>query len=198
MRIFTVASVAAVAFLLIGCPNAPSSDPSGGNPTTSGGEGGKSESSSSSGVGGKGGAGGKETGAGGSNTGGNGSGGAGNGSGGAGNGAGGNGAGGNGSGGNGMLNCPTLLADLNAKQDDATTCNIDMGQDKQCGNLIDGLCCPIAVNDVNSPEVIAYLAALKAYLDAGCVPSCPPIPCPANPTTMCVVNGSGADCVAGP
>jgi hypothetical protein len=212
MRIVIMAQVLGAALLLSGCPGAPASDPTGG--MTSGGEGGKVDTSSSSSSSGKGGEGGKASGAGGNNSGGaagsggngssnGGAGGAGAGSGAGGNNTGGNGSGGNntggnGAGGNGMAVCPGLLGDLNTKQDNATNCNIDMPQDKQCGNFIDGLCCPIAVTNLNSPEVIAYLAALQAYLAAGCMPSCPPVPCPANPTVSCVAGANGADCVVGP
>jgi hypothetical protein len=202
MRIVFVAQVTAFALLVGGCPNAPTSDPSGGNSSAAGGSGGKGEvSSSSTGTGGKGGEGGKPSGSGGSGAGGaagsGGSAGSGSASGGAG-GTAGSGAGGSGTGGSPTIVCSDLLPDLNAKQDDATNCNIELGQDKQCGFFIDGLCCPIAVSDVNSPDVIAYLAALKAYLDAGCVPSCPPVPCPVNPGVKCVGGVSGADCVVGP
>lgn len=215
MRIVFVAQVAAVALLVSGCPNAPSSDPTGGsscppgtNCSSTGGEGGKVETGGAGGVGGKGGGGGAgnsagstgaagAAGAGGANTGGNGSGGAGNAGGSAGNG--GAGAGGNGSGGSSSANCNDLFDAVLASQDSATTCNIEMPQDKQCKEFIDGLCCPIAVNNMNSPEVIAYLQALQAYLNAGCIASCPPVPCPQNPKASCMGGaGSSGDCVVSP
>lgn len=97
------------------------------------------------------------------------------------------------------MNCSEFLADVVAKQNSATGCNIELPQSKQCQEMVEGLCCPIAVTDMNSPEVLAYLQALQAYLNAGCMAMCPPDPCPQNPQQSCVAQmGSLGNCVVSP
>jgi hypothetical protein len=57
----------------------------------------------------------------------------------------------------------------------------------QCGQLVQGVCCPFSVTDPSSPNVVAYEAALKTYLSQ-CRPACPQTPCPANPSFDCDAN----------
>jgi hypothetical protein len=192
MRVILFAQVAAAALFVSGCPGAPVSNPTGGcapgtNCSTGGfgGEGGSGNNggAAGSGNGGKGGSGG---GSGGSSSSANGgAGGSGNsGNGGAGgSGNGGSGQGGSGGGGNPMV-CGPLELEVVKAQETAQSCNPEIGG-PQCQNMIEGLCCPISVENANSPEVLAYLEALKKYLEAGCNPMCPPDPCPVNPTPDC-------------
>lgn len=195
-----IAQVVVVGALMCGCPTAPGTDPSGGGncvPTincsssgSTGGEGGKE----TTGSGGKGNGGGGGIG----NTGGASNGGSGGkgGSGGAG-GAGGAGVGGSGSGsgsgstssGGPTVNCEKLEGEIKVKQEASMTCNPEIPPGAQCQDIIEGLCCPIAVNDLNSPEVIAYLEALKKYREGQCMPMCPPDPCPSMPMANCMSAG---------
>jgi hypothetical protein len=174
MRVLLFAQVAAVALLMSGCPGATVSDPTGGGCVP--GQNCSTTGSSSGGEGGK------------ANTGGSG------GSGGA---SGGN--GGSGGVGGGPKECEPLLLDVMAQEEKARICSIELPQSTQCNDIVQGLCCPIAVTNMDSPEVQAYLEALKAYLDAGCVPSCPPIPCPTNPDGSCMPGmGSNGSCTIPP
>lgn len=197
MRVVLFAEVAAVALFLSGCPGAPASDPTGaGNcpglncpgssSSSGGGEGGSAANGGAGGSGNGGMAGSGNGGSGGSNNGG--AGGSSNG------GAGGNGQGGAG-GGNPMA-CEPLLMEVTVKQEIATSCNPEIGDGIECTDTIEGLCCPIAVNDLNSPEVIAYLEALKQYQQNGCMPMCPPDPCPSMPKADCMATmGIEGTCV---
>lgn len=205
--------VVAVAFLLSGCPGVPASDPTGGG-TCAPGETCLPTGSSSSGQGGNG-AGGK----GGSGNGGNGNGGAGGsgnasssgGSGGAstssggGNGNGGNGNGGAGTGGNGQGGsgggnsaiCDMMLMDLAVTEQTSKVCDTEAPKGSQCNQVLQGICCPIPVTDLNSPEVLAFLEALKAYQQNGCIASCPPDPCPPTEKADCVKNsGTTGTCTS--
>ncbi len=192
MRLFLWTQVAAVAFLVSACPGTPATVPGGGNCAPGqdcSGTGGEAGSTNSGGTGGEGTS---SNGAGGSGNGGVG--GAGNG--GAGNG--GNGQGGNGQGGSGgpdPVYCEKLANDITVSQEASQTCNPEIPKGQSCKDIIEGLCCPIAVNDLNTPEVQAYLAALKEYQQAGCVADCPPDPCPSMPGVTCMSLGALGTCV---
>ncbi len=178
----------------------------------SGGSGGKGGSSSGAAGSGTGGAGTGGSGTGGAGTGGAGTGGAGTGgmgtggmgtggkgtggSGTGGMGTGGMGMGGMGSGGSGvggkggnLANCEKLEAEIKIKQEASQTCNPEIPPSLQCQAFVTGLCCPIAVNDVNSPEVVAYLEALQQFVQKECEAKCPPDPCPPTPQANCMASG---------
>ncbi|UQA59311.1 hypothetical protein [Polyangium aurulentum] len=172
MRLALLVQVTATALLLCGCPGADEGAVGSGN-TTDG-----------SGASGQGGAGEGGAGQGGAGQGGAGQGGAGQG------GAGQGGAGQGGAGG-GASACQALEFELNVKLQEAQKCNpaIDV---VQCVDVVKGLCCDTIVGKADSPEVQAYLEALKEYQAASCNPTCPAIPCPTMPTGTCKPTGSGA------
>ncbi len=183
---------------MCGCPTAPGTDPTGGGncvPTincsssgSTGGEGGK-ETTGSGGKGNGGGGGIGNTG-GGSNGGSAGKGGSGGAGGASGVGGSGSGSGSGGTGGSGPpVNCEKLESEIKIKQEASQTCNPEIPPGVECKDIIDGLCCPIAVNDLNSPEVIAYLEALKKYRENQCMPMCPPDPCPSMAQANCMSAG---------
>lgn len=196
MRLVLLAQVAIAAVLAASCSGADSADPSGGtsgagNSSGQGGEG----NGSSSGQGGAGNGSGQGGAGNGSST---GQGGAGNGSstgqGGAGNG----GVGGNigepstGTGAGGSLNevCAMVKSDLDLKYVDAAACN-PLSDTPQCKDTVSGPCsCQIVVALKNTPAVIAYLDAVKAWQSAGCDATCPPDPCPPMPTGVCTPQGA--------
>jgi hypothetical protein len=88
----------------------------------------------------------------------------------------------------GGVDCNALLLALNEDRDKArtccATCNI-----VQCTQKANDLCCPISVNDTSSPAVVAFEAALTAYLQ-----SCGPVNCPGGacikaPSDICGLTG---------
>ncbi len=178
MRIVFIAQVVAVALLVSGCPGAPASDPTGGGTCIPG-------MNCETGAGGTGGTG--QGGAGGAVNGGSG----GAGMGGAGNGGGAGGSTNTGSGGSGGADCAPLMLEIQQTELPAQKCNLEGTPGMQCKEIIQGLCCPIAVNDLNSPEVQAYLDALKQYQQMGCMAMCPPDPCPAATNAKCTPDSMG-------
>jgi hypothetical protein len=180
MRLALLVQAATAALLLCGCFG----DDQNGGAKAAGGTG---ESSSGSGTGsgsgstGSAGAG-SSTGGGSGNTGGAG----------AGSGAGGAG----GSGGASAAACAEMQDDISIKLVAAQACI--PGKDiPQCVNAVDGLCCPVIIGlSPDSPEVQAYLDALKNYKSEGCTPACPPDPCPAQPSAKCMAGDTGGQCVA--
>lgn len=182
MRIVFIAQVAAVAFLVSGCPGAPASDPSGGGTCLPG-----ANCESTSSTGGDGGN--SNGGAGGTNAGGAGGSGGSNAG-----GSGGAGAGGNGAGGGQNVDCEPLALELEQLQIPAQECNSEGPSGAQCKQSIDGLCCPIAVTDAMSPEVLAYLEALMKYQQMGCMAMCPPDPCPVVANAKCMPGSMGDTC----
>jgi len=88
--------------------------------------------------------------------------------------------------------------EVTMKQESAQTCLPEADPKTQCQDIIEGLCCPIGVNNMNSPEVIAYLEALKAFQENGCIATCPPIPCPSMPQANCMSGGLDGTCVIVP
>ena len=197
MRVVLFAQVAAVALFVSGCPGAPVSNPTGGcapgtNCSTGGfgGEGGSGNNGGAAGAGngGKGGSGGGSGGSSNGGAGGSSNGGAG------GSGNGGSGQGGSGGGGNPMV-CGPLELQVETAQETAQACNPEVGG-AQCQVMLEGLCCPIYAENANSPEVLAYIEALKNYTQAGCNPMCPPDPCPVNPKPDCMTTmGMQGACV---
>jgi hypothetical protein len=84
-------------------------------------------------------------------------------------------------------------------QKSAQACNPEIPDNMTCQDSVPGLCCPIPVNNANSPEVLAYLQLLEAYKNAGCNPMCPPDPCPMAPKVDCMVTmGMQGTCVVVP
>jgi len=177
MRLALLVQVAATALLLCGCPGADEGAVGSGNTTDGSG-------ASNQGGAGQGGAGQGGAGQGGAGQGGAGQGGAGQG------GAGQGGAGQGGAGGGMSAACQMLESDVNVKLEAAQKCNpaIDV---VQCVDVVQGLCCDTIVGTKDSPDVQAYLEALKQYQAASCNPTCPPIPCPAAPSGTCKPSGSG-------
>jgi hypothetical protein len=88
------------------------------------------------------------------------------------------------------------LMDVTVKEDSAKVCAKETAPPMQCKFVIQGLCCPIAVDNANSPEVLAYLDALKKYMQNGCMPSCPPDPCPPTDKAQCL-PGAGTNGTCG-
>jgi len=85
--------------------------------------------------------------------------------------------------------CQQLLADLEAKRQDAVQCCQTCGS-LQCTQQIEGLCCPLTVTSGDSLAAKAYESALQAVKDAKCVISCPPVTCSTKPTLFCQQSGS--------
>lgn len=85
------------------------------------------------------------------------------------------------------VDCNALAAQLGALETQATkccaTCNI-----VQCTHAVDGLCCPIGVNEPNSKAVKDYEAALAVY-KAACPSACPAISCVKEPSGVCDQTG---------
>ena len=81
-----------------------------------------------------------------------------------------------------------MLMDLAVAEQSAKVCDTEAPKDSQCTLVLQGICCPLPVTDMNSPEVLAYLDLLKAYQQNGCMASCPPDPCPPTDKADCVKN----------
>jgi len=185
MRSVLLAHVAGAALFLTGCPGDQVVDPSGGA-----GAGCPSGSNCQTGSGG-----------GGGNTGGGGNGGNG-GSGQGGSGAGGAGGAGNGAGGAGGAGGGSALCDMKENEIDVTLGNAMKCYPELeiplCTTTVQDICgCDIPVGSSDSPDVAAYLDAVKNYKDAGCMPQCPPEPCPNLSGAICkqdLVNPPGFVC----
>jgi hypothetical protein len=85
--------------------------------------------------------------------------------------------------------CAKLLADLESKRQAAIqccpTCNT-----LQCGQQIDGLCCPLTVTSGDSTAAKAYKLALEAVKSASCTVNCPAIACSTQPSNVCSNGGT--------
>ena len=92
--------------------------------------------------------------------------------------------------------CEPLALELRQMEIAAQKCEPESPPGTQCKEIIEGLCCPLAVNDMNSAEVQAYLEALQRYQQNGCMAMCPPDPCPVAANAKCVYGSTGPSCGA--
>jgi len=87
------------------------------------------------------------------------------------------------------LTCDDLANELTQETPSAeaccATCDI-----VQCTAQVDGLCCPITVNNANTNAVQAYEATLQQFRAAHCAVNCPAIACAQQPSGMCDPSGS--------
>jgi hypothetical protein len=88
------------------------------------------------------------------------------------------------------VDCNALLLALNEDRDRARACCAAC-QLAQCTQTARDLCCPISVDDATSPSVVAFEAALTAYIQACGAGECPAGLCPKAPSDIC---GSTARC----
>ena len=89
--------------------------------------------------------------------------------------------------------CQALYAQLQSEEPQAEQCCATCNS-VQCTQQVDGLCCPLTVNNGDSPAVKTYEATLKAFRDAGCSTACPAIACAAKPTGLCLGNSQDGTC----
>lgn len=97
-----------------------------------------------------------------------------------------------GAGGGVSMECVLAKNELDVKLVEAKTCNpaIDI---IQCVDTVTGVCCDEIVGLKDSPEVQAYLEALKKYQALSCNPEeCKDVVCPTAPTGKCTPSGNGA------
>ncbi|NUO51162.1 MAG: hypothetical protein HOV80_20075 [Polyangiaceae bacterium] len=87
-------------------------------------------------------------------------------------------------GGEGGGNCDAVIEAVNAALADAKVCNplIDI---EQCTQVLDGPCCPVAVNPGNAAAVQAFQDAMTDLENGHCNVMCPEIPCIENPVGAC-------------
>jgi hypothetical protein len=102
-----------------------------------------------------------------------------------------------GQGGGGGGDCAAIIAAVDDALTDAKACNplIDV---EQCTQVLEGPCCPVAVNPGNAAAVQAFQQAMTDLEDSGCVVMCPEIPCIDNPVGLCVGNTQNGSCTENP
>jgi hypothetical protein len=100
-------------------------------------------------------------------------------------------------GGEGGGNCDAVIAAVNAALADAKVCNplIDV---EQCTQVLDGPCCPVAVNPGNTAAVQAFQDAMTDLQNGHCNVPCPEIPCIENPVGLCQGNTEMGSCTEQP
>jgi hypothetical protein len=76
----------------------------------------------------------------------------------------------------GTPDCDELLRAHDSALTAAQTCLVG-GIVPECLDVVDGLCCPQVIASESSEAGRAYLAALKAVLDANCLVVCPAVLC---------------------
>jgi hypothetical protein len=100
-------------------------------------------------------------------------------------------------GGEGGGNCDAVIEAVNAALADAKVCNplIDV---EQCTQVLDGPCCPVAINPGNTAAVQAFQDAMTDLQNGHCTVPCPEIPCIENPVGMCQGNTEMGSCTEQP
>lgn len=100
-------------------------------------------------------------------------------------------------GGEGGGNCDAVLEAVNAALADAKVCNplIDI---EQCTQVLDGPCCPVAVNPGNAAAVQAFQDAMTDFQNGHCNANCPDIPCIESPIGSCQGNTEMGSCTEQP
>ncbi len=92
-----------------------------------------------------------------------------------------------------QADCNALYQQVQSLEAAATaccpTCNV-----MQCTQQVDGLCCPLTVDNPDSSDVKAYESALKAFRDANCSTACPAIACATKPSGQCMQSGNNGSC----
>jgi hypothetical protein len=87
------------------------------------------------------------------------------------------------------VTCDQLFAQLATQETAATTC-CAMCDIVQCTAQVDGLCCPLTVNEPNGDSVKAYEATLMELQSAHCAFNCPALACSTKPSGMCDQTGA--------
>jgi hypothetical protein len=87
--------------------------------------------------------------------------------------------------------CDDLINELASQQTAAEQC-CSTCDSLQCTEQVDGLCCPLSVDDENSDAVKAYEATLAQVKELKCAINCPAIACTQHPTGVCNQSGTCA------
>ena len=89
--------------------------------------------------------------------------------------------------------CEAILTDVYAAMELAKACNpsIDV---EQCTVILEGPCCPVAVNPQNTQAVADFEAAMADLTAGGCQVPCPAIPCLEDPVGLCSGEGTVGSC----
>ncbi|MBK6514211.1 MAG: hypothetical protein IPM79_18930 [Polyangiaceae bacterium] len=95
--------------------------------------------------------------------------------------------------GQGGGDCDAILTEVNAAMELAKACNpsIDV---EQCTVILEGPCCPVAVNPQNTQAVADFEAAMADLTAGGCQVPCPAIPCLEDPVGLCTGEGTVGSC----
>jgi hypothetical protein len=102
-------------------------------------------------------------------------------------------AGGSSVGGAGGADCVALQRAVNDALTAAKVCDptIDI---ETCTQVVDGVCCPVVVNTMNTAQIADYSAALATLRASACVIDCPAVKCDPDPNGGCLANGNGGTC----
>lgn len=100
-------------------------------------------------------------------------------------------------GGEGGADCNDVLEAVNAALADAKVCNplVDV---EQCTQVLDGPCCPVAVNPANTAAVQAFQDALIDFQNGSCEALCPDVVCIDEPVGSCQGNSEMGSCTEQP